>query len=128
MIESILATPIKDFEGADPAEQRRVRTILREILPISRRAQGLWADATITTAPSHYAFDGITSPTLIITTRNDLFGTLAGSRLAAQRIPRARLIEYPNGGHVWVGRQAEMWPAIVAFLNPPDHQPIAARQ
>ena len=123
-----MATPIKDFEGADSGEQRRVRTILREILPISRRAQGLWADATITTAPSHYAFDGITSPTLVIATRNDLFGTLAGSRLAARRIPRARLIEYPDGGHVWVGRQAEVWPAIVAFLNASDHLPIAARQ
>lgn len=117
MIESILATPREDVANANPQEQRRVRAILRDILPIRRRAAGLWADATITTVPAQFEFEQLRIPTLIITTANDLFGTAIGSRAAARRIPRARLIEYPNGGHVWVGHQGEIWTEIVRFLN-----------
>ena len=35
----------------------------------------------------------------------------------ADTVPDARLILYPQGGHVWVGRDAEMSAAIDAFLR-----------
>ena len=116
MIESILATPIEDFNKASAAEQQRVLNILRDILPVSPRASGLWTDATITTAPARYDFARIKAPTLILSSRNDLFGTLEGSRTAGEEIPAARLIVYPDGGHVWVGHQAEVWSAVERFL------------
>jgi pimeloyl-ACP methyl ester carboxylesterase len=120
MIQSVLATPREDVASASPTEQQRVRTILRDILPISRRAAGLWADATITTVPGRYEFDQLRTPTLVVTTRNDLFGTALGSRAAARRIPKARLIEYPSGGHVWVGHQGKIWAEIARFLHAND--------
>jgi len=117
MIESILATPIADYNHASLPEQERVRATLREILPIDARLQGLFADAAVTTIPTHYEFERIVTPTLIITSQNDRFGTLAGSRIAGSRIPYARLIVYPSGGHLWVGHQGELWAAIQEFLK-----------
>ncbi|MEJ1961679.1 MAG: alpha/beta hydrolase [Gammaproteobacteria bacterium] len=117
MIESILATPAHDVAQAPPDEQLRVLAILRDIQPVSRRAQGLWTDATVTTAPAQVDFERIDTPTLIIATENDRFGTLVGARIAARRIPGARLVTYPDGGHVWVGHQSEVWSEVVKFLR-----------
>lgn len=125
MIESILATPAHDVARASPDEQLRVLTILEHIQPVSLRAQGLWADATVTTAPAPVDFGRIVTPTLIISTENDGFGTLAGARVAARRIPGARLVTYPDGGHVWVGHQSEVWSEVVGFLRAATHQPGA---
>lgn len=117
MIESLLATPMQDVENASPDEQDRVHDILRHIQPVSPRAGGLWNDMTVTTAPMPVDFERIETPTLIITTENDGFGTFLGARAAARRIPGARLITYPDGGHLWVGHQTEVWSGIAGFLR-----------
>jgi 2-hydroxy-6-oxonona-2,4-dienedioate hydrolase len=117
MIESILGTPAQDFANAPANERQRVLTALQHIQPVSRRANGLWVDGTITMAPADVAFEDLAAPTLIVTTENDGYGTLIGARIAARRIPKASLITYPDGGHLWVGHQAEVWSAITAFLH-----------
>jgi pimeloyl-ACP methyl ester carboxylesterase len=120
MIESILATPAEDFARASADEQNRVLTALRHIQPVSRRARGLLADATVTTAPRPFDFERIATPTLIITTENDRFGTLVGARIAARRIPGACLITWSEGGHLWVGHQSELWTVVAEFLVSDD--------
>jgi pimeloyl-ACP methyl ester carboxylesterase len=45
-------------------------------------------------------FEDIAVPTLILSCGDDLFGTATTSRLIAERIPAARLIVYPDGGHI----------------------------
>jgi 2-hydroxy-6-oxonona-2,4-dienedioate hydrolase len=117
MIESILATPIEDVRAASVPEQQRVFAALQAIEPIHERSKGLWIDATVTTAPSTFAFERVQTPTLIVTTRNDRFGTLAGSREAAARIPGARLVVFPDGGHLWVGHAQELTHLIADFLG-----------
>ena len=117
LIETLLATPIADFERASQAEQRRVLAILRNIQPISRRAQGLLNDAAVAGALPRYELERITTPTLIVTAEDDLYGTYAGSRYTAQHMAQARLIAYQTGGHLWVGHQEEVWAAVVEFLS-----------
>jgi 2-hydroxy-6-oxonona-2,4-dienedioate hydrolase len=117
MIESVLATPIEDVRAASILEQQRVLAALQAIEPIHERSQGLWIDGTVTTAPSRFAFERVRTPTLIVTTRNDRYGTLAGSREAAERIPGARLVIFPDGGHLWVGHQQELTGLIADFLG-----------
>jgi 2-hydroxy-6-oxonona-2,4-dienedioate hydrolase len=117
MIESILATPIEDVRAASIPEQQRVLAALQAIEPIHERSKGLWIDATVTTAPSTFTFERVQTPTLIVTTRNDRYGTLAGSREAAARIPGARLVIFPDGGHLWVGHQQELTGLIADFLG-----------
>lgn len=117
LIETLLATPIADFESASLSEQQRVLTVLRNIQPVSRRAQGLSNDAAVGGTLQRYALEDINTPTLIVTTKDDLYGTYTGARYTAQHVARARLIVYPDGGHLWVGHQAEVWAALVEFLT-----------
>lgn len=117
MTGAILATDPALVRAAAPAERRRVRAILRNILPISARARGLLNDAALTGRPMDFDYEGITAPTLAISLEDDRFGTAESARRIAQRVPGGRAIVYPEGGHVWVGREAELFGAVDAFLR-----------
>jgi 2-hydroxy-6-oxonona-2,4-dienedioate hydrolase len=60
----------------------------------------------------------VSAPTLIVSLRDDLYGTYEGSRYTAERIPGARFVEFPTGGHVWAGHHAEVVAELEAFLQP----------
>lgn len=117
LIETILATPIEDFHAASQAEQDRVLRALSDIQPISRRAGGLRNDAAIGRELPRYPLERIATRTLLATTENDRYGTFASSRHTARHIPGARLVTWPDGGHLWVGRQEQVWSAVLGFLS-----------
>jgi len=117
MLERVFATPALDFENASSEEQERILRIARGILPLSRRRKGLWNDLVIVASSPRYELERIAAPTLVIGIEDDLFGTYAGSRSAAERIPGARFVGFPTGGHLWAGRQGEVALALTAFLN-----------
>jgi len=117
LIESVLATPMADVSRATAVERNRVLQVLQHIQPVSRRAAGLMVDATLTTGPASFDFEHISVPTLIVTTRNDGYRTLEGASVAARRIPGARLVVYPDGGHLWVGHQEALWRELRRFLG-----------
>jgi 2-hydroxy-6-oxonona-2,4-dienedioate hydrolase len=117
MIRAILATPPSVVEHATAEERARAATVLEHILPVSTRRLGLVNDAVITSSVQRYELERIAAPTLIVGAVDDLFGTCAGARHAAQHIPGARLVEYPVGGHLWVGHQQEVIGEIESFLR-----------
>ena len=117
MLEKVFATPVRDFENASAEEQERILRIARGILPLSRRRKGLWNDLAIVASSPRYELERIASPALVIGIEDDLFGIYPGSRLAAERIPGARFVSFPTGGHLWAGRQGEVALALTAFLN-----------
>ncbi len=117
LIETILATPAADVRAASLAERKRVAATLDEILPISLRAAGLAIDSTVTTAPATYELEQLQAPTLILTTRNDGYGTFECSSEAAQRIPDAQLLAFEDGGHLWAGHHRQLSAAIINFLR-----------
>jgi pimeloyl-ACP methyl ester carboxylesterase len=75
-------------------------------------------DARVTTHLERYPLERITAPTLTISVADDLFGTYDAARYTAEQIPGARFLGYPEGGHVFVGHQAEITAAIAEFLRP----------
>lgn len=117
MTGAILATDPALVHAAGPAEAARVRDVLRNILPISARTRGLLNDAASTRRPIDFDYEAITAPTLAISLEDDRFGTAESARHIAARVPGARAIVYPEGGHVWVGHEAEMFGAVDAFLR-----------
>ena len=117
MLERVFATPARDFENARPEEQERVLRIMRSVLPLGGRRKGLWNDLAIVASSPRYELERISSPALVIGIENDLFGTYPGSRSAAERIPGARFLGFPTGGHLWAGRQEEVVAAMRGFLN-----------
>ena len=73
MVGSILATPPEVLKTADAEEQARVAKLLDQILPVSRRRQGLVNDAAVTSTLSRYALENIQVPTLVMSVADDRF-------------------------------------------------------
>lgn len=117
MIRTLLATDPGLVSAASPAERARVHAILRGILPVSARAEGLLNDAALAGDPAPMALRDITAPTLAISLEDDRFLTADAARHIAAEVAGARLIVYPTGGHVWVGRDDELFASIAAFLG-----------
>jgi 2-hydroxy-6-oxonona-2,4-dienedioate hydrolase len=117
MIASLLATDPTLVRAADSSERARVRAILRNILPVSARAQGLTNDARFAYTPAPMALDRIRAPTLALSLEDDRFETLAAARHIAASVAGAELASYPTGGHIWVGRNNEVFADVDRFLS-----------
>jgi pimeloyl-ACP methyl ester carboxylesterase len=117
MFAALLATDPVLIHAANAAEQARARAILRDILPVSDRARGLLNDARLSGNPAPMALDKITAPTLAISLADDRFQTLAAAEHIANTVPGAALVRFETGGHIWVGREAEVFNAIDGFLR-----------
>jgi pimeloyl-ACP methyl ester carboxylesterase len=118
MIENILATPLKVAERASAAEQQRMTEVLMDILPVSQRREGLMNDAAVVAHLEPTDAARIHVPTLLISAEDDLYGTFRSARYLAGQIPGARLVIYPDGGHLWIGHDEEFQKELKNFLLP----------
>ena len=93
--------------------------MLDNILPVSLRAEGLRSDTAVGKhlAPSPLA--SIRMPTLVISARDDRYGTYASAQYTASQIAGAKFIGFNEGGHTWVGHDDDVRAAIVDLLLPP---------
>jgi pimeloyl-ACP methyl ester carboxylesterase len=94
--------------------------VLHSILPLSSRAAGLRNDALIASSLTRYDLEAIRAPTLIVSVKDDLYGTFAGAQYTAQHIPGAGFIGYERGGHLWVGHHEELVDAMASFCGRSD--------
>jgi pimeloyl-ACP methyl ester carboxylesterase len=117
MIRLVLGTDPSVVAAASSSERQRAYDILWNLLPISERAQGLLNDTRVASAPQSIAVDQIKTPTLVVSLEDDFYRTLGPARVIAARVPGARLVTYPSGGHVWVGHDAELFAEVDAFLR-----------
>ena len=116
VMKTILATPPADFEKAAPGEQQRALEIMRNIEPISQRAQGLKNDAAVAPSIPRYELEQMSVPTLVISAEDDLFGTYKGGSYTAEHIPGARFVGYSTRGHVLVGHGDDVRSELAQFL------------
>lgn len=117
VIRFVLATPPEQVDSANLREQARVGSLLTAILPVSLRAQGLQSDSVLGRSLPSYALEAIRAPTLIISARDDGYGTFASAQYTASRISGSRFIGFREGGHVWVGHDDEVRAAILELLR-----------
>jgi 2-hydroxy-6-oxonona-2,4-dienedioate hydrolase len=88
------------------------------LFPVSARFRGTLYDArTQAGNEALYPLEQVTTPTLLVSAADDLYGTLENARAMAARIPEARVLAYPTGGHMLAGRRAEVWPAVASFMG-----------
>lgn len=116
-VAAAFATPPAVLEAASADERARVRELLRYVLPVSERREGLLNDAGIAGSLQRYDLEKIAVPTLAISVADDAFGTFDSARYTAEHIPGARFVGYPSGGHVWVGHQRDVVYEIAAFVR-----------
>ena len=122
LIRTVLATPPELLASASLAERARIDAMLDDILPVSARAAGLRSDTAASKHLIPAPLETITAPTLIISSRDDGYGTFASAQFTANLIPGARFIGFDRGGHTWVGHNdqvmAEILKLIVAVDRP----------
>ena len=105
-----------ELEAKAPKEERdRTTEIMRNILPLSDRVAGIAVDSSAKIAP--WPLDRIAAPTLVISAKDDLFGTLPGARFTAAHIPGAELEVLESGGHLMLGQRDRVNAIIGSFLK-----------
>ncbi len=117
MTRMVLATEPATVKAATEGERQRARSVMFHILPISARKEGLLMDSATAGTPPPWPVERIACPTLAIGARGDLYETDKAAVDAAARIPDARLVMYPDGGHLWIGHDAELWRTVGAFVR-----------
>lgn len=117
MIRTLLGTPPDVVEHASAAEQARVASVLRHILPIATRRAGLFNDGKVISSLERFDLERIAVPTLAISAFDCLYGTFDSARYTAAHVTGARFIGYASGGHLCVGHEEELASEIAAFLT-----------
>jgi len=116
-LERLFGTPAADFRSASPEEQELALGIARTILPASERRDGLRNDLAVLTGSPRYELERVRAPTLVVGAEDDRFGIYESARALARRVPGARFLGVPSGGHLLVGHRRELMSEIAAFLE-----------
>ncbi len=123
LIRHVLATPPEQVASASSEERARVNDLADRILPVSSRAEGLRDDTRLGKRLGPYPLETIRAPTLVVSARDDGFGTYASAQYTASRIPDAKFIGFDTGGHLLVGHDAEVQSEITKLLAQSGVQP-----
>ena len=118
VVKVVLATPPELLQAARAQERARIDAMLTNILPVSLRSEGLRSDTAAGKHLSPWPLASIRAPTLVISARDDRYGTYASAQYTAGQIPGAKFIGFDEGGHTWVGHNEEVMAAIVRLLLP----------
>ena len=119
VVKVVLATPPDLLATASPSERARVNAMLDNILPVSIRAEGLISDTAVGKHLAPAALESVRAPTLIISARDDRYGTYATAKYTASRIAGAKFVGFDEGGHTWVGHDDEVMAEVAKWLVPP---------
>ena len=119
LIGTVLATPPELLDTASASEKARINAMMDTILPVSARAAGLRYDTAASKSMTPARLDLVQAPTLIISARDDRYGTYASAEYMAARIAGARFLGFETGGHTWIGHNDEVMAAILDLLIPP---------
>ena len=117
VIKYVLAAPPEQVSSASAAERARIGAMLDHILPVSARAQGLRSDSVMGRSLGPSSLGSVRAPTLIVSVRDDGFGTYASAQYTASQIKGAKFVGFEHGGHVWVGHQDEVMAEVANLLN-----------
>lgn len=118
-----LGVPPEVEANAPQEERQRVTEIMRSILPLSQRVRGIAVDSSIELSP--WPLNRLNVPTLVISAKDDLFGTMPGARFTAEHIPGGELKVLESGGHLMVGQTKQVKAWISDFFKrrlPSDRQ------
>ncbi len=120
VIRHVLATLPGQVASASDAERQRVNDLAERILPVSARAAGLRDDTRLGKGLKPYALAAIQAPTLVVSARDDGFGTYAPAEYTASQIAGAKFLGFERGGHLLVGHDETVRAAVLSLLRSTD--------
>ena len=116
LVEKILGTPMDVYRRASPQIRQQLDRTLDEILPVSKRVQGLWNEGEVAANLTRYPLETMRVPTLVISTEDDGYRTFEGARYTAEQT-HGTFVGYHTGGHLLVGHDEEVRTKITTFLQ-----------
>jgi 2-hydroxy-6-oxonona-2,4-dienedioate hydrolase len=108
LFRHVFATPPELIHAASEAERARAHALAERVLPVSSRALGLRDDTRLGKSLRSAALESVRAPTLVVSARDDGFGTYASAEYTASRIPGAKFVGFDRGGHLLVGHDAKV--------------------
>jgi pimeloyl-ACP methyl ester carboxylesterase len=123
LLGRICGTP-KGFR-ASPVERHALEWVMDGLFPIGARAPGAIFD-TLVSEPEvdNFPLEQLGVPTLMIHAADDALARYATAPPAAARIPGARLVTIPRGGHLYLGAEARVRREVADIIR--AHTPRAA--
>jgi pimeloyl-ACP methyl ester carboxylesterase len=102
----------------DAQAQKEGTEIIDSFFPVSLRTRGIVFD-TYESNPdiANYPLEEITVPTLVIHASDDPLASYQDARTMADRIPHARFVTVPRGGHVFMHRDPGALAKVHDFLS-----------
>jgi pimeloyl-ACP methyl ester carboxylesterase len=117
---TLVAVPASLVPTLAPEDRAELNTAIENILPVRPRRLGVLNEGNTQGTQIQYPLEKVTTPTLFISTADDLYKTLSVAQHAARIIPNAKLLEFPTGGHLLLGHGNEIWPVVAEFLKSHD--------
>jgi 2-hydroxy-6-oxonona-2,4-dienedioate hydrolase len=117
VLEFVLATPPQAVARAPAEERERIAASARDVLPLSWRAAGLRADTRLGRSLGPAPLDRVRAPTLVVSARDDGFGTFAAAEHLAAGIADARMLGFDTGGHLLAGHYGATLDAVAAHAR-----------
>lgn len=117
IIRHVLATPPELLAAASTQERARIEALVDGILPVCTRVAGLRDDTRLGKHLGPYDLGVVRAPTLVISARDDGFGTYASAEYTASQIPGATFLGFETGGHLWVGHDDEVRARIAKLIQ-----------
>jgi len=114
---TLVAVPSSLVPTLSPEARAELNESIQSMLPVRPRRLGVLNEGNTQGTQIQYPLEQVTIPTLFISLADDLYNTLPVAQKAARGIPGAKLIEFPTGGHLLLGRGDELWPAVADFLK-----------
>ena len=104
-----------------------VDEMAESIFPVAPRVAGGTFDAFVSNPDVNgYPLEDIEVPTLLVHAKDDPLTSYDAAEQAAKRIPGARFMAVPSGGHLLIGQDDLVRSAIAQFLAEPVARPDTA--
>jgi pimeloyl-ACP methyl ester carboxylesterase len=89
------------------------------LMPVSARREGILNDVLVANPDLNrtYAFETLTTPSLLFHAEDDPWGAFSGARGVAARIPFSQFIAFERGGHLLLGHRAEVRASMSEFVS-----------
>jgi pimeloyl-ACP methyl ester carboxylesterase len=95
-----------------------VDALLDTMLPAASRMPGIEYDSWQGISPHQWSLEKIEVPTLVIHARDDTLIPFAHGENSASRIPQARLVVFPTGGHlIFIFKREKVAQHISSFIS-----------
>jgi 2-hydroxy-6-oxonona-2,4-dienedioate hydrolase len=104
-------------DAAPAEEQPFIAHMVDAFQPVTARIDGVKNEGAAVDPAARYRVEQITAPTLVVHAKDDHLNPFGFGEYTAQHIPGAQFLPLASGGHLLLGRHAEVRARVNAFLR-----------